>query len=147
MAITHRWGIQTICQSGTWIIHWSRMSSLGKQSHYPTKLRSCLVAELHRDHQGASRMKAIAWSYFWYPGLDKGIEDCGQYCVSCQAVKNAPSVAPLHPWLWQAHPWQWIHVDFAGPFMGKTYLLVVDAHSKWPEIIVLTIDRCIICYY
>lgn len=25
--------------------------------------------------------------------------------------------------------------DLAGPFIGKTYLLVVDAHSKWPEII------------
>ena len=23
--------------------------------------------------------------------------------------------------------------DFAGPFMGKSFLLVVDAHSKWPE--------------
>ena len=26
----------------------------------PTKLRSCLVKELHRDHPGASRMKAVA---------------------------------------------------------------------------------------
>ena len=100
-----------------------------------TKLRSCLVAELHRDHPGASRMKAVARSYFWYPGLDKYIEDCARHCVSCQAVKNAPPVAPLHPWLWPAHSWQRIHVDFAGSFMGKTYLLVVDAHSKWPEII------------
>ena len=70
----------------------------------------------------------------WYPGLDKDIEDC-RCCVSCQAIKNAPPAAPLHPWLWPAQPWQRIHVDFTGPFMGKTYLLVVDAHSKWPEII------------
>ena len=80
-------------------------------------------------------MKALAQSYFWYPGLDQDIENHAQCCVSCQAVKNAPPVTPLHPWLWPAHPWQRIHVDFAGPFMGKTYLLVVDAHSKWPEII------------
>jgi hypothetical protein len=26
-------------------------------------------------------------------------------------------------------------VDFAGPFLGSTYLIVVDAHSKWPEIL------------
>ena len=41
----------------------------------------------------------------------------------------------LHPWLWPAKPWQSIHVDFAGPFMGKMFLIVVDAHSKWPEVI------------
>jgi len=32
-------------------------------------------------------------------------------------------------------PWQRIHVDFAGPFMGRQFLIVVDAHSKWPEVI------------
>lgn len=26
--------------------------------------------------------------------------------------------------------WQRIHIDFAGPFQGKMYLIVVDAHSK-----------------
>ena len=51
-------------------------------------------------------MKAVARSYFWYPGLDKDIEDCTRRCVSCQAVKNAPPAAPLHPWLWPAQPWQ-----------------------------------------
>ena len=32
-------------------------------------------------------------------------------------------------------PWQHIHVDFAGQFLGKMFLIVVDAHSKWPEVI------------
>jgi len=50
-------------------------------------------------------------------------------------VRNAPVPAQLHPWLWPAKPWQWIHVDFARPFMGKMFLIVVDAHSKWPEVI------------
>ena len=80
-------------------------------------------------------MKAVARSYFWYPGLDQEIEKKAQSCTSCQAVKNAPPAAPLHPWLWPTKPWQRIHVDFAGPFQGKTYLLVLDAHSKWPEIV------------
>ena len=105
------------------------MSTLGKQSH---KLRSCLVEELHRDHPGPSRMKAVARSYF---RIRQDIEDYACHCVSCQAVKNAPPAAPLYPCLWPAQPWQQIHIDFAGPFMGKTYLLVVDAHFKWPEIV------------
>ena len=93
------------------------------------------MEELHKDHPGASRMKAVARSYFWYPGLDRDIEKKAHSCVACQAVKNAPPAAPLHPWLWPTKPWQRIHVDFAGPINGKSYLLVVDAHSKWPEII------------
>lgn len=28
-----------------------------------------------------------------------------------------------------------IHIDFAGPFLGRTFMVVVDAHSKWPEVI------------
>ena len=26
-------------------------------------------------------------------------------------------------------------MDFAGPFRGHTFLIVVDAHSKWPEVV------------
>ncbi len=49
-----------------------------------------------------------------------------------------PAVAPLHPWLWPAKPWQRIHIDYAGPVEGKMMLVVVDAHSKWPEVISMT---------
>ena len=92
----------------------------------PLKLRPVLLEELHKDHPGASRMKAVARSYFWYPGLDQDIELKAQSCTSCQAVKNAPPAAPLHPLLWPTKPWQRIHVDFAGPFNGKTYILPGD---------------------
>ena len=27
-----------------------------------------------------------------------------------------------------------VYVDFAGPFFGKTFLLAMDSHSKWPEV-------------
>jgi len=97
----------------------------------PTKLRSCLIEELHQDHPGASCMKSVARSYFWYPGLDKDIKYCAHSCVSCQAIKIAPPLAPLDPWLWPTQPWQQMYVDFSGPVMGKTYY----AHSKWPEIV------------
>ena len=28
-----------------------------------------------------------------------------------------------------------MHIDHAGPFLGKTFLLLIDAHSKWLEIV------------
>ena len=48
-------------------------------------------------------------------------------------MKNAPAVAPLHPWVWPSRVFQRIHIDFAGPFQGAMFLVAVDAHSKWPE--------------
>ncbi len=101
----------------------------------PQKLRSRLVDELHRDHPGVVRMKAVAHSYFRWPGLDRKLEERARSCVSCRAVKSNPAPAPLHPWLWPAKPWQRVHMDFAGPFIGKTFLIAIDAHLKWAEVI------------
>ena len=41
----------------------------------------------------------------------------------------------LHQWELPALPWQRIHVDFAGPFKNKMWMIVMDALSKWPEVI------------
>ena len=32
-------------------------------------------------------------------------------------------------------PWQRLHIDFAGPFLGQTFLIVVDAYSKYLDVI------------
>ena len=42
-----------------------------------------------------------------------------------------PGDAPLHPWEWPARPWSRIHIDYAGPFMGRMFFIIIDAHSKW----------------
>ena len=127
--------------------YWNRRQELsteggclmwGNRVVIPQKLRARLVEELHRDHPGMVKMKAVARSYLWWPGVDKDLEECAKSCLACQAVRNAPAVAPLHPWVWPAKPWQRIHIDFAGPFLGKTFLIVIDAHSKWPEVVGMT---------
>ena len=79
-------------------------------------------------------MKSLARSYLWWPKVDKDTEELVKSCRPCLNIRPAPAVAPLHSWVWPLKTWQRIHVDFAGPFQGKMYLLVVDAHSKWPEV-------------
>ena len=68
-------------------------------------------------------------------GIDKDIENLAKSCLPCLENKSQPAAAPLHPWIWPTTPWKRIHIDFAGPFLDKMFLIVVDAHSKWPEVI------------
>ena len=70
--------------------------------------------------------------------LDESIESEVRHCSDCQSNQPAPRKAPLHPWEWPNKPWLRLHVDFAGPFQGHLFLLVVDAHSKWLEAFTVT---------
>ena len=45
-----------------------------------------------------------------------------------------PAPVPVHPGVWPTEPWQRIHVDYTGPFEKHMFLVIVDAHSKWPEV-------------
>lgn len=89
---------------------------------------------LHESHVGIVRMKAIARRYVWWLGMDRNIEKMVKACEECQAVNSTPAKAPVHPWVWPAKPWQRIHIDYAGPFQGRIFLLIVNAHSTWPEV-------------
>ena len=70
-------------------------------------------------------------SYVWWPGLDEAIEQEVRGCDKCQLHQSAPTLAPLHPWEWPGQPWNRLHVDYAGPFHGEIFLVVIDAYSKW----------------
>ena len=41
----------------------------------PLKFRKDLLSEINSTHMGSSKMKAIARQYFWWPNLDKEIEN------------------------------------------------------------------------
>ena len=38
-------------------------------------------------------------------------------------------------WSWPTRPWARVHLNFAGPFQGRMFLVAVDAHSMWPEVV------------
>jgi hypothetical protein len=101
----------------------------------PTKLRPQVLQELHIGHVGIVKMKALGRSHVWWPGLDAAIEELVKHCESCQINRDETPKGPKHVWEFPAQAWERLHADFAGPFLGKMFLLVIDAHSKWPEII------------
>ena len=105
----------------------------GSRVIIPSVFRQPLLQELHSTHLGMSRMKSLARSYIWWPGLDSQIEELCRTCVECCAANRNPPKAPAHPWMISQLPWQRVHVDHA-QFGGRLLLVAVDAYSKWPEV-------------
>ena len=66
--------------------------------------------------------------------MDKEIEGVVKSCPNCQAYRQSPAPAQLHPWEWLNQPWSRLHIDFAGPINGSMLLIVVDSYSKWLEV-------------
>ncbi|XP_011689306.1 PREDICTED: uncharacterized protein K02A2.6-like [Wasmannia auropunctata] len=100
----------------------------------PESLRDQVLKQLHETHSGIVRMKALARSYVWWPGMDNDIGTLAKSCVSCAVNRDNPPTAPLHPWSFPEKAWQRLHVDLAGPFLNNMWLIMVDAYSKWPEV-------------
>ena len=101
----------------------------------PEKMRSDVLDLLHSTHMGASAMKNMARRYVWWPHMDSEIDTLSQTCQSCQKVRPLPRRSHPHPWDVPDQPWERIHIDFAGPFQGQMWLIVVCAYSKWLEVI------------
>eukprot|EP00102_Acyrthosiphon_pisum_P017008 XP_008188178.1 PREDICTED: uncharacterized protein K02A2.6-like [Acyrthosiphon pisum] len=100
----------------------------------PSKFREALLTELHSTHAGMSCMKAIARSYFCWPGIDNDIENTAWNCENCVQVRPAPPKAVLTPWKWPEQVWTRIQVDFLRLYKNKMFLIVVDATSNWLEV-------------
>ena len=66
--------------------------------------------------------------------MDADLESKVKHCLKCQRSRKKPPKVPMQPWDWPEKPWSHIHVDHAGPILGKTLLIIVDAYSKWIEV-------------
>lgn len=99
----------------------------------PIVYRRMLLQELHSMHLGMSRMKAVARSFFWWPGLDDDIEKLANSCTQCLESAKAPPKDTAHHWIYPTVVFERIHIDYA-EFAGHQYLLLVDAYSKWVEV-------------
>lgn len=100
----------------------------------PLKLRNLILRQLHSSHLGIVKMKGLARSYVWWPGIDADIEAMCKQCETCAAEADAPPRAPPQPWPFTAQPWTRLHVDFLGPYQGTRFFVLIDASSKWIEI-------------
>lgn len=72
--------------------------------------------------------------YVWWPRIDADLEQKVKTWKACQSTRKNPAPAPLHPWEWPRRPWSRVHADYAGPFMGQMFLVLINAHTKWMDV-------------
>ena len=102
----------------------------------PASLQKETLQKIHQGHQGIQRCRQRANTSVWWPGLSDQIKDLVQQCHQC-ARENTPHKEPLLPTALPNYPWQKVASDLFLLY-GKTYLLVVDYFSRFPEVIKLT---------
>ena len=74
-------------------------------------------------------------------------------CETFAINQSNPSQANVHPWETPARPWQRVHIDYAGPYLNKMFLILTDVFSKWVEVFVVstanslqTIEKLRMCF-
>jgi len=100
----------------------------------PAILQPAVLNDLHAAHVGIVKMKGIAQSFVYWPGIDADIERVAKSCAECAKHAHAPPKSKDHHWEYPKGPWERVHIDYAGPVAGVMLLIIVDAYSKWLEV-------------
>ena len=83
---------------------------------------------------GNFKTKALARSYFYFPGIDGAIAKMVKSCPKCVHHIKTPQEVKLQSWNVTETPWEQIYIDHAGPFQGNMFLIVIDSKTKWLKI-------------
>ena len=59
--------------------------------------------------------------------MDSQIQDMTKVCKLCQQSCGLPPTVPWYPGCRHVQ----IHLNFATPIAGQTFLDLIDAHTKW----------------
>lgn len=98
----------------------------------PETLRKKVLKSLHlhTSHFGLVKMKQTFRNYCWWPKVDVDIENMVKVCYPCSKYAIPPPKVHSE---WP-EPWSRLLTDFAGPFLGKKWLLMIDAKSKFGDV-------------
>ncbi len=61
----------------------------------PPRGRTAVMDLLHEGHPGETRMKALARSFVWWPGVDGDLENTVKECDQCQAIAEQLTAAGI----------------------------------------------------
>ena len=98
----------------------------------PSSERLDILEKIHTGHLGIVKCRARANRSVWWPGMSTLIEEMVNRCSICKELRPLKR-EPLLPTAWPEHPWEMLGSDLF-EYRGNNYLLVVDYHSRYPEI-------------
>ncbi|UYV65477.1 K02A2.6-like [Cordylochernes scorpioides] len=98
----------------------------------PKSLHERVLQLLHESHAGTNKMKMMARSSIWWPGMDSSIEIITKNCRTCLSNESLPPQR-TESWPKYAGPWRRVHMDYFN-FKNKLFLLAVDSFSSWVEV-------------
>ncbi|XP_039182475.1 uncharacterized protein K02A2.6-like [Crotalus tigris] len=109
-----------------------------QQYSYPVPVVSHILASLQGGYIFAKLDLAQAYQQLV---VDNAMAEAQTIVTHRGAFKQSrPEMpqAPVYRWDTTHAPWSRVHIDYAGPFQGQLFLIVVDSHSKWLEITPVT---------
>lgn len=99
----------------------------------PKACQNRVLKLLHANHAGIVRMKRMARQQIFWEGLNRDVETYVGECESCQMLRKDKPVKDYGTWSETSFPFERIHLDFFH-FQGQTFLILIDAHTRWLEI-------------
>lgn len=79
-----------------------------------------------------SKNEGFSEKPYWWPGVDRAIEEMARNCEICNSLRNDPPKVEPHEWEAAEVLFERVHIDCARPFMNTYFFVFVDVFSKWP---------------
>ena len=98
------------------------------------KCQPQVLADLHTGHHRIVKIKGLAQTHAWWPGIDEQIEELFGNCGDCQGIHNQPSVVPLHTDPGHQHHGRGSTLTLLDP-LWVLFFVIVDSHPKWFEVV------------
>ena len=98
----------------------------------PKSLQRRTLDKIHTGHQGVQRCRLLANTAVWWPGMSQEVENMVLQCLTC-AKDTKPAKQEMIASDLPEYPWQKIGTDLF-QLKGKSYLVVVDYFSRYPEV-------------
>ncbi|XP_064479192.1 uncharacterized protein K02A2.6-like [Ornithodoros turicata] len=106
----------------------------------PPAFTGHLIQLAHESHPGIVRTKQRLREKYWWPQMDKQVENAVKSFNICQDADKSAKTAdtPLQPIQFPSRSWEKAAVDIMGPFEKappdcRYAIVIVDYFSKWPE--------------
>ena len=102
----------------------------------PGSLRSHLLDFAHEGHFGMGKTKARLRMTYWWPAMDREVEELIKKCYCCERLPIRDS--PVGEVEWPTTPWTHLAIDIAGPkhdANGLSFYVIalIDLHSKFVQ--------------